>query len=203
MLRGIDISHHNEAVILKNPAMLRSWDFVIMKASEGLLYNDSKKARYLSMISKYQGIGFYHYARPEINKDPTGEVDNFLSSVGDYYLGQAILALDVEADALLYPDIDDWVYDFCKQVYEHTEVKPVIYCSESQCFRFKKACDFDCGLWCARWGDSQPRKSKIKPWKFWAIWQNQTGANSLYKVDTDIFNGDINAWFAYAKGDRA
>lgn len=202
MLRGIDISHHNEAVILKNPNLLNMWDFIIMKASEGGHYRDSKKDRYLSMVSKYQGIGFYHYARPEKGNHPDYEAANFLSAVGDW-IGRAVLALDVEADALLYPDIDAWTAAFCAEIYRLTDVKPLIYCSESACWRFKQAAAMDCGLWCARWGDFRPRKLKIKPWKFWAIWQDSSGSDNIYGIDTDVFNGDAGAWLAYAKGDRA
>ena len=45
MLKGIDISHHNEAFIKKDPSYLRKQDFIIMKASEGISFTDKEKER--------------------------------------------------------------------------------------------------------------------------------------------------------------
>lgn len=197
MLKGIDISHHNEAYILKDPDILRIQDFILMKATEGISYIDKYKDIYLSYIDKYQSIGFYHYCRPERGNAPEAEASHFLNSIRPY-IGRAILAIDVEADALLYPNIDKWVYDWLEAVYTDTRVRPLVYCSESQAYRFRLAAKNNYGLWCARWGAEPPRKGKIKPWKFWALWQNASG-----RLDRDIFNGDSEAWFAYAKGERA
>ena len=196
MLTGIDISHHNENLILKNPELLNQSDFVIMKATEGISYEDKYKEKYISLIdrSTVHGIGFYHYARPERGNSPEMEASYFLCHVVPY-LNLAVLALDVEGDALLYPDIDDWTYRFLEYVRFNTGVRPLVYCSESQCYRFTKAAKNDYGLWVAKWGEKKPVKAKIKPWKFWAIWQNEVRG-----VDRDIFNGDISAWFAYASG---
>ena len=194
MLKGIDISHHNEAFIKKDPSYLRKQDFIIMKASEGISFTDKEKERYIELAGRDMPIGFYHYARPDRGNPPEMEAGFFINSIAKY-IKTAILVLDVEADALLYPDLDSWVYRWLETVRAVTGVKPLVYCSESLCYRFKLAAKNDFGLWVAKWSENKPAKGKIKPWKFWALWQYK-----IEGVDQDYFNGDLAAWNAYALG---
>lgn len=196
MLYGIDISHHNEATILKNPDLLTKSDFVIMKATEGINYIDKWMYKYLDLYHPY-AFGFYHYARPEKGNSAIDEALHFTRVIHPY-IGNAVFALDVEADALLCPDIDIWTLEWCEAVFSITGVRPMIYCSESQCYRFSKAAAKSYGLWCAKWSDKKPTKKSISPWKLWAIWQYEVSG-----VDRDQFNGDYSQWFAYCKEDRA
>lgn len=194
MLKGIDISHHNESLILKDPGLLFKQDFVIMKATEGIAYIDKYMDVYCRMLGYYHPIGLYHYARPEKGNAPETEAAHFLCAIAPY-IHRAVLALDVEADALVYPDIDGWVFRWLEYVHAVTGVRPLVYCSESQCYRFKLAAKNNYGLWVAKWSDNKPAKTKIKPWKFFAIWQYAVDG-----VDQDYFNGTLEAWNAYALG---
>lgn len=197
MLYGIDISHHNEATILKNPDLLVKSDFVIMKATEGTRFIDKWMYKYLDLYHPY-AFGFYHYARPERGNTAIDEALHFTRAINSY-IGNAVLALDVEGDAFTYSDIDQWSFDWCEAVYSITGVRPLIYCSVSQCNHFSKAAKKNYGLWVAKWSGNKPTKKSIAPWKFWALWQYGIEDG----VDRDQFNGEFSQWFAYCKEDRA
>lgn len=197
MLNGIDISHHNQN--MKDLKDILGRDFVIMKASEGMGFRDSAVSRYMSVIgSKVTPlVGFYHFARPEINSNPIVEAKNFLGVIEKYLMYHPVLALDVEARALTVPFLDQWCADFCAYILKYTGILPVIYCSSAETKRFKKCCEMGCGLWVAKWG-KKPTKKDIAPWEFWAIWQNDNSQLfSGIRVDTDIFNGDIYQFLKY------
>lgn len=197
MIYGLDISHHNKN--MKDIRELNKFDFIIMKSSEGATYKDPALSFYLSILNKNMLKGFYHFARPENGNSAKAEASNFLSSILKYMDGKSILALDVEAGALNYKDLDKWVYDFCKVVYNATGIKPLIYCSEAECKRFKKAAAFGCGLWVAKWSITKPSKTKIKPWEFWAIWQKSSNKIvSGVRCDYNVFNGSKEQFIKYA-----
>ena len=200
MLSGIDISHHNQH--MKDPFAICDYDFVIMKTSEGMTFKDDSVKNYVQILKAGKEnplIGFYHFARPEINSNPWYEARNFIAAVTPYISLSPILALDVEARALTVPMLDAWCYLFCYQVFKVIGIKPLIYCSAAETKRFKKCADFGCGLWVAKWSDKISKKD-IKPWEFWAIWQNSSNKIlSGVKVDTDIFNGTREQFLKYAE----
>lgn len=200
MLSGIDISHHNSN--FKDPACICKYDFVILKATEGRGYKDTYLKNYMNVLTssdKRPLIGFYHFARPEINSNPWDEANNFLSVVNRYLDLKPVLALDVEARALTVPFLDDWCVDFCTIIYQNTGIKPLIYCSSSETWRFKKCAAFGSGLWAAKWSDKISKKD-IKPWDFWAIWQNSSSyILSGVRVDTDVFNGTREQFLKYGE----
>lgn len=200
MLKGLDLSHHNKN--MKNIRVINKYDFVILKASEGATYRDPALSFYMSVLEKDKLKGFYHFARPENRNSARAEASNFLSSILKYIDGRSILALDVEAGALRYKDLDKWVHDFCVIVYEATGIKPLIYCSEAECYRFKKAAELGCGLWVAKWGLTKPTKSKIKPWTFWAIWQKSNReVVSGVRCDLNYFNGTKTQYLKYCQSE--
>lgn len=210
MIRGIDISNNNLDILssmnfapLKDETM-----FCIMKASEGRTYKDRFLDLYYNIIhGSADGApdpdrlyGFYHFARPENMNTPMEEAYNFIRLIR-HHAGYAVLALDVEAGALSLSQnhLDKWVYEWCRIVYETLGVKPMIYCSASQTKRFQKAASFDCGLWVAKWSKIRPTAKEIRPWEIHAIWQDGTSGGRL---DTDVFNGNIESWRKYCRGDR-
>lgn len=198
MIKGIDISHHNKN--MKDPVQIKTFDFVIMKASEGATYRDPALSYYMNILEDGKAVtGFYHFARPENGNSPQAEAENFLRTIRNYK-PPFILALDVEAGALNYKDLDNWTCDWCKYVYKSTGIKPMIYCSEAECKRFKKCAEFSCGLWVAKWSNNRPSSAKIKPWKIWAIWQySDKGIVSGVRTDLNYFNGDKNQLLKYAE----
>lgn len=200
MLSGIDISHHNQ--YMKDPNAIAGVEFVIMKASEGKGFKDGAVKKYVDILTsnkKQPLIGFYHFARPEMNPDYFDEVKNFISAVIPYLKLHPVLALDVEARALEVPFLDTWCLEWCKCVYNILGIKPMIYCSAAETKRFKKCADFGCGLWVAKWSDKISKRD-IKPWEFWAIWQNSNNKQlSGVRVDTDVFNGTKDQFLKYAE----
>lgn len=198
MLKGIDISHHNQN--MKDLKDILKYDFIIMKASEGMGFRDSAVKKYMDIIgSSDKPIGFYHFARPEINSIPFHEANNFILAIKPYLMYKPILALDVEARALDVPFLDSWCEQFCLQVYTMIGVLPLIYCSSAETKRFKKCKEIGCGLWVAKWG-KKPLKKDIAPWDFWALWQdNNRQVLSGVRVDTDVFNGSIEQFRKYGE----
>lgn len=196
MLKGIDISHHNKN--MKDLTDILKYDFVILKASEGMGFKDPFFNEYLKILrdprfTKQPLLGFYHFARPELN-DPEDEAKNFLHVVQDH---KGLYALDVEARALTVPFLDSWCLRWLTYVYNATGIKPLIYCSAAETKRFKECVKWGAGLWVAKWG-AKPTKADIKPWEFFAIWQyTNSGICSAVRVDENYFNGDKQQFAKY------
>lgn len=197
-LKGIDVSHWNESLILSmGTKWVSSFDFVIMKATEGITYCDKYMGKYVNMLFEGKAnplYGFYHFARPDKGNSAIAEADYFITRVSSYN-GRALYILDVEAEALKVKNLDQWVYDWAKTVYDKTGVLPLIYCSEAECKRFKKAAELGCGLWVAKWSEKKP--TKISPWKFYAIWQYKVDKVFGHSLDLDLFNGTEEAFRKY------
>lgn len=208
MIKGIDISNNNwDYLAAHDFAPLKDGDgFVMMKASEGRTYKDRFVNLYYAVLhGQIDGpeherlYGFYHFARPENGNSAAAEALNFWQIAGRHR-GYAIYALDVEAKALTLPAdyLDQWVYDWCKWIYDISWVRPLIYCSASCTNKFPKAVELGCGLWVAKWSKSKPTKKDLGKWPFWAIWQNSNGGGTL---DTDYFNGTAEQFRKYAKAE--
>ena len=200
MLSGIDISRHNRN--MKDVNDLNKFDFVIMKASEGATYRDSSLQYYNYVLDEDRLKGFYHFGRPDNGNNAKSEASNFVSAVSRYLDDKTLLALDLEDKALKTPCLDDWAYEFAKYVYAATGKKILIYCSQAECYRFKKCAKFNCGLWVAKWSLMKPTKKQIKPWEVYAIWQNNALNFSGVKVDHDYFNGTREQYLKYCEADK-
>lgn len=181
MLKGIDISHYQKLMDLS------SYDFVIIKASEGNGYKDPMlDAHYNNRQGKL--YGFYHYARPDRGNSAVEEADWFLSLVG-HHQGNCIYALDWEGNSLYYGV--EWVQTWMRRVYEKTGVRPLFYSSSSEIMTGKYAsiAAENYGLWVAHWNAKKP---DFKDFPVWALWQYQGDP-----LDKDYFNGDETAWYKY------
>ena len=183
MLRGCDVSSWQSP----SDWSAADYDFVIMKASEGVTITDSQAAAHYKKAQRAGLLtGFYHYARPEYN---TAEREaEYFASIIRPYIGKSILALDYEGTALAYGQA--WAKRWLDKVHELTGVKPLIYLQGSAVGNYKTVCDADYGLWVAHWGVDSPR---IGPWHTWALWQYRGDP-----LDLDYFNGDRDAWMKYA-----
>lgn len=193
MLNGIDISHHNIDQIRRGTLTISAPDFVIMKATEGKTYRDPRMAEYLQLMDlDRQGLGFYHYARPETN-NPVAEARNFIDSVGTF-AGRAMFALDVEGKSfqLEKAPLSGWVLTWLKTVEEETGVKPLVYTGTEGLMKIGTAIlANDTGLWFARYRNKL-LKEMYAPYPFWAIWQFTSKP-----WDCDKFNGNRKQWDAY------
>ena len=185
MLKGCDLSKWN-------PETPSGYEFYLIKASEGYGYKDSALDSHFNAVKSAGKLyGFYHYARPDLGNTPEAEADWFLSLVGQH-AGNAIFALDYEADALSYGQ--EWALRWLRRVYEKTGVRPVFYCSSSALPMFEKIAKENFGLWVANWNVESP---KIEPWSVFAFWQY---TNRLF--DQDYFNGTIEQYKNYCKSDK-
>lgn len=183
MLKGIDISEYQNI----SATAYKSYDFIVIKATEGKTYDDPNMPSHAqNAINNNQLYGFYHYARPE-NNTVEEEVEHFCRIVQPY-IGKAVLALDWEGKSLKYGA--DWALAWLDGVYKKTGVRPLLYVQGSQVKNYKAVMEKDYGLWVAHWGVDSPT---IAPWGFYAMWQYR--GNPL---DLDLFNGDADAWNAYA-----
>lgn len=199
MLNGIDISHHNSNMV--NPHDLNLMDFVIMKATEGVRFRDPKMRYYMKILDKQRLYGFYHFARPDLGNDPEAEAEHFVNTVLPFISDRSILALDVEADALLVPNLDSWCATWAQIVDILTGILPMIYISSSETKKLPACSALGCGLWVAKWG-RKPTAKQIEPWPFWAIWQfTDSGNFSGVRCDLDVFNGTREQYMKYCKVD--
>ena len=195
-LFGIDISHYNATQVRTGIMDISKPDFVIMKATEGESYIDPKLKLYLSKVDpERQGIGFYHYARPDLHQDPEHEVYNFLTYVGDY-AGDALFALDVEGAALKISDVPlaEWVLKWCHMVRDLSGVLPLVYTGTDGLEKIGAAIlAEDIGLWYPRYR-AKITKAMYKPYPFVAIWQF-----SETPWDCNKFFGTREQWRKYCE----
>lgn len=190
MLNGVDISSY------QNRVDYNSYDFVLIKASEGNNWKDPGLDRHLTGLfgttdptpQDTKNYGFYHYARPELGNSPEQEAKSFLSFISGQ-VRHCVMALDWEGTALSYSP--DWALKWLEYVYKQTGVKPLLYIQASQAklSKYTPIANADFGLWVAHWGVEQPTYSN---WKNWAIWQYQGSP-----LDLDYFNGGTAQWKKY------
>lgn len=196
VLEGIDVSHHNGKFAISNILKMDSnVQFVIIKATEGVGWQDDMMTHHadVAKMNKLE-IGFYHYARPELNPEPKAEAASFVTAIRPY-IGKAVLALDWEGEGANRFKDSSWARDWCDEVYRLTGVRPMVYCSASRVnhIAMRMCADGNYGLWCARWG-LQP--IDFGNWKFMAVWQY-----SSKPYDKDRFFGRIEQWKKYAAVD--
>ncbi len=188
MLKGIDVSHHNN--LDKILSIIDKPDFCIIKATEGKTYEDPMLDKNIrTCLKKKITLGFYHYARPELN-NPIDECKNFLDKT-QFYAGNAIYALDWEDKALNYPI--KWAREFLNYFYYSTGVKPLIYTSAWYTSKLKPLLDDNVGLWVAHYTSKD--KPEIGVYPFWAFWQYASPDHNYTSkpcvCDYDYFNGNF------------
>lgn len=201
MLKGYDFYHEEYKKIKKN-GFPEDADFFIFKSSEGKRFNDNCAGLFADMAQAYfraadkpACLGFYHYARPELNVGMAGaiaEADHFIEQMTRLNMvGHAIFALDVEGKALNIPSVGTWARTWCKRVTEQLGVQPLIYVQYSALSLFTSCVSDGVDLWLAKYG-SKPKS--VKPFPYMALWQY---TNEPY--DTNKFYGTATQWKRYAE----
>ena len=184
MLRGIDVSHHNDWQFKKGDIRFQDYDFIMMKATEGRTYVDPMMETYMKEIIRLEKrYGFYHYARPEQN-NPTDEAKHFCEAIGVDGYG-AMLALDWEAKALKCPL--GWAIEWLNYVEKVYGKKPLFYTSSWYTKKIQLILDNDNPLWVAHY--TQANKPEVHTYPFYTMWQYTSEP-----YDKDIFNGTLSAW---------
>ena len=198
VLRGIDISNHQKGFSLSatNP------DFVIVKATEGLVYVDKCCDGFVQDALRLNiPFGYYHFAR---SNDPAKEAAYFYDNTKNY-VGKGIPILDFEV-----PNSNSWLETWCKTFYGLSGIKPWFYTYDDYINNQGYGTPWikaNCGLWLAGY----PRAYTSYPghdcpyrhigWTL-AAWQF-TGSLAMggMSVDGDFFYGDRRAWNAYVGSD--
>ena len=124
-LNGVDIASYQGDNGISVAGV--SAQFVIVKASQGNWYTNPYFYEHAdAALASGKLLGTYHYA--DLEGSAAAQADYYISRVRPY-LGQCILVLDWEAEALgLGPA---WAKKFLDRVYSKTGVKPLIYLSQS------------------------------------------------------------------------
>lgn len=194
MIKGVDISKW-QGIDGVHYAMSRVPDmqFIMIKATEGRTYTDPqfKNNAHAARAGGFI-MGAYHYARPDVGNSPEEEAANFVSVVKPY-IGEIVMALDYEGEAIKYGET--WALQWLETVYKLTGVRPMIYLSGSQVKNFKNVAAKNFGLWIAAWMSEAKMKTYMSGWYFWAMWQY---SNSGGKLDLDWFNGNREQLIKYA-----
>lgn len=187
MIKGIDVSHWNSIKAIGSG--YQDADFVMIKASEGRTFRDPMlNVHATNALQAGAEIGFYHYARPEVNT-PEEEVNNFLYQT-QYYRGRSVLALDWEGAALKQPI--EWARKWLDLVYEKTGTRPLFYCQWSYTDKIDLIREGNYGLWLARYKNMDPKKISAKDKGPVAMWQFTSKP-----LDQDYFFGSVEQFKKY------
>lgn len=204
MMYGIDISNIQRNMDLNRAC--ESIDFVIMKASEGKTFRDKSFNNYVVQLTKLNKlIGAYHYCRPDNNKDPADEADNFINTVFEAgILGKAILVADWEEDV----SNPEWLITFCNEILDRTGVRPFVYGSYQPLCRIYDIVKDMYPFWIAQWPTKEeipvgnPPVKQVPTFRYpWKIWQySSSGVVDGYfsHVDLDVTTMTKEEWIEAA-----
>ena len=205
IMDGIDVSNWQNGIEVDKMDM----DFVICKATEGTSYvNPDCDRVYQDAKNSGKKTGVYHYAS---GGDALAEAKFFVGNISDY-IGESILVLDFEADAV--NEGVGWAKDFLDAVYNMTGVKPLIYMSRSAVNRYDWSSVHDAGygLWVAAYykgyttiygfEDNPTLYGSVDAWEGELALYQYTSSGRLSgwsgNLDLDKFYGDESTWDAFA-----
>lgn len=182
---GIDISMHQNVVNYDD--LKKAVNFVILKATEGDGFQDKKFTEFQrNLKSKNVLLGYYHFARPDLNNTPEAEAKWFLSVIGE--VSDNVLVLDFEVQ---YTKAVDWCLKWLDYVFKETKVKPLIYLNQSQtkAVDWKPIIEKGYGLWLAQYDYSKENPPIITQWdkvsiKQYSNQENVAGISNV--VDANV-----------------
>lgn len=200
-MNGIDVSGWQP----RNITALVPHDFAIIKATESTGFvSDACDQQYQIAKAAGKGLGVYHFLRPV---DAVAQMDFFINNVQGY-IGEAILVLDYEADAVAKGR--EWLRTAIRRVKERTNVPPVIYASTSVITSQqldKLAAEEDCGIWAANYGANNTQGYSAQPQMNGSIIRQYTSKGRLsgYAGDLDLNYTELtlDQWKKYANGKRS
>lgn len=198
-MNGIDVSNWQAGINLAAvPA-----DFVIMKATQGTNYISPDCDRQYQQAKKAgRLLGVYHYVA---GGNAQAEADYFVDNIKGY-IGEAILAIDWEAEQNGAWGNEAYLEQLVRRVIERTGVKPLIYSMASRYAQVATvAKKLDCGLWIAQYASNDPTGYQAHPWNegaYACAIRQYTSAGRLPgyggNLDLNIAYMDRNAWMKYA-----
>lgn len=208
VMNGIDISNWQPNIDLSKIKT----DFVIVKATEGIDFDDKYRDRFLKQaISLGKPVGFYHFARPE-KYSAEQEAAYFYSKTKQYF-GKGIPVLDWESSG---KSNIKWAKEWLDWIQHKTGVKAMIYMSESVVNSYDWTAVAKAGypLWVAKYRDydidknydmsNAGNKPSVKNWKSYVMWQwTSSGRLDGYNgnLDCNVFYGNKADWEKLMKAD--
>ena len=208
VLDGIDVSNYQRGLSISRIVA----DFVIVKASEGIGYEDpSCHAFAKETLDSHKKLGLYHFARPG-KENPAKEEARWFLRIFRPYIGKAIPVLDWEAQEISNVS---WAKEWLDEVYHQSGVRPWIYMSES----VVNAYDWsdvakEYRLWMALYHNNTPAYHydmrhagtlvHVRHWNRITCWQwTSHGRLDGWQgnLDIDRFYGDTAAWEALEKNE--
>lgn len=199
-MNGIDVSAYQPG----NITALVPHDFAIIKATESIGYvSPTCDQQYQIAKAAGKGLGVYHFLRPS---NAEANADFFVNNIQGY-IGEAILVLDYEANAL---DMGrEWLRAAIRRVKQRTNVPPVVYASESVVASQKLdalCAEENCGLWVANYGANAIQGYSAQPQLRGSVIRQYTSKGRLpgYGGDLDLNYTELTMeqWRKYANGQR-
>lgn len=182
MLHGTDISAYQDTTV-------PGGDFVIIKATEGSSYVNSKLAGQVADAHrKNMLIGFYHF--PDFGNDPATDAAFFADTIATHFRTGDVVVLDHEAASP--PDAThcaQWGRRFLTVVEGRVHRRPWVYSNVS--WAEGGYCD---GMgaypyWCADPSSPAGQPTIRGPFKSWVAHQYD-----IANLDLDVFNGTRADW---------
>ena len=187
VMQGYDVSNWQSGY--STDWLIRTSDFLIMKATEGLDFVDGYCDGWVQACRRAgHPWGFYHFAR---NNDPIAEADFFVDDTANYF-GEGIPVLDWEDGQSVA-----WVNAFVERVHSRTGIWPWIYANP---WRFQLGgVNENCGRWVASYpgGVPSPDACPAADGVPVCCWQYTSTP-----LDKNYFYGDGETWQAYATGGK-
>ena len=187
VMQGYDVSNWQSGY--STDWLIRTSDFLIMKATEGLNFVDGYCDGWVQACRNAgHPWGFYHFAR---NNDPIAEADFFVDDTANYF-GEGIPVLDWEDGQSVA-----WVNAFVERVHSRTGIWPWIYANP---WRFQLGgVNENCGRWVASYpgGVPSPDACPAADGVPVCCWQYTSTP-----LDKNYFYGDGETWQAYATGGK-
>ena len=189
MLHGIDISNYQGSPDFQ--PIDSQQDFVIMRASEGMM-RDASLTRNQEECRKWDiPRGYYHFARPDLGNSPEVEADFFLNQV-EAVFEEEMIFLDFEVN---YADAVGW----CKRFLDRVKIrldgyKALIYLNQADIAKYDwtPIINADHGLWVAD-PDGDSINAPETKWPFVAFKQYSWTGNVegiVGATDLNTFYGD-------------
>ena len=195
-LNGIDIASYQAGLY---PPAMRTTDFVIIKATEGVGYsNPTWRLQSDQTLKAGKLLGLYHYVN---GSGAAGEAGYFVNAVRPY-VGRALIALDWESGGNRAWGNGGYLEQVAREVIRLTGVRPVLYGSANVYAQLAQVTKCTgCALWVAQYATNDPTGYQAHPWNEGAYsctirQYSSHGRIPAYggNLDLDIFYGDRSAW---------
>lgn len=186
-VKVIDVSHHQKSIDWK-AVKADGVEGVFVKATEGGSYIDMKLSSHaIGAAAAGLKIGFYHYARPELNA-PETEAANFFRNVKQYRADfPHVLDVEGEADNIGPDRLTAWCVRWLQEVERLTGHAAMIYTGASFARSNLGKSLGKWPLWIAHYGAVTPMSNNT--WANWSVFQYDDEGH----VEGIVGNVDINA----------